>query len=142
MHESSQTGARIRIPATERLLSSGKKEGRSPTPKRPAFIFLTYIFSISFIPDIKKVFQYHGAEHKSISTFEAGLDLTVENARKFETFHPRCGTTFIFFLMFVSIILFAIIFAIVPVGANSPVVLKHLYAYLTHVPLSNAITLT
>ena len=101
-----------------------------------AFIFLTYIFSISFIPDIRKVFQYHGAEHKSISTFEAGEELTIENARKHPTFHPRCGTTFIFFLMFVSIILFAIIFAIVPVGTNSPVVLKHAYAMLFKVALT------
>ncbi len=95
-----------------------------------AFIFLLYIWLISFLPDIKKVFQYHGAEHKSISTFEAGEELTIENARKYPTFHPRCGTTFIFFLMFVSIILFAVIFAIVPVGAHSPVVLKHIYAML------------
>lgn len=101
-----------------------------------ACIFLTYIFSISFVPDIKKVFQYHGAEHKSISTFEAGEELTIENAKKHPTFHPRCGTTFIFFLMFVSIILFAIIFAIVPVGANSPVVLKHLYAILFKISLT------
>lgn len=101
-----------------------------------AFIFLTYIWLISFIPDIKKVFQYHGAEHKSISTFEAGEELTITNARKFPTFHPRCGTTFIFFLMFVSIILFAIIFAIIPVGTNSPVILKHLYAILFKVVLT------
>lgn len=101
-----------------------------------ACIFLLYIYLISFIPDIKKVFQYHGAEHKSISTFEAGEELTVENARRHPTFHPRCGTTFIFFLMFVSIILFAIIFALVPVGTNSPVVLKHLYAILFKVALT------
>lgn len=101
-----------------------------------AFIFLTYIWLISFIPDIKKVFQYHGAEHKSISTFEAGEELTIENARRHPTFHPRCGTTFIFFLMFVSIILFAIIFALIPVGVNAPVVLKHLYAILFKVALT------
>lgn len=101
-----------------------------------AFIFLTYIWLISFLPDIKKVFQYHGAEHKSISTFEAGEELTIENARKHPTFHPRCGTTFIFFLMFVSIILFAIIFAIVPIGVNAPVVVKHLYAMLFKVALT------
>lgn len=93
-----------------------------------AFIFLIYIYSISFLPDVKRVFQYHGAEHKSISTFEAGEELTVENARKYPTFHPRCGTTFVFFLMFVSIILFAVIFAIVPIGKDLPVVLKHLSA--------------
>ena len=91
---------------------------------------------ISFLPDIKKVFQYHGAEHKSISTFEAGEELTIENARKHPTFHPRCGTTFIFFLMFVSIILFAIIFAIVPIGTHSPVILRHAYAMLFKVALT------
>lgn len=101
-----------------------------------AFIFLTYIWLISFLPDIKKVFQYHGAEHKSISTFEAGEELTIANAKKFGTFHPRCGTTFIFFLMFVSIILFAVIFALVPVGAHAPVLLKHLYAMLFKVALT------
>ena len=101
-----------------------------------AFIFLTYIFLISFIPDIKKVFQYHGAEHKSISTFEAGEELTIENARKHPTFHPRCGTTFIFFLMFVSIILFAIIFALIPIGVHSPAILKHIYAMMFKVVLT------
>jgi uncharacterized protein YqhQ len=101
-----------------------------------AFIFLGYIWAISFLPDIKKVFQYHGAEHKSISTFEAGEELTIENARKYPTFHPRCGTTFIFFLMFVSIILFAIIFAIIPIGVGQPVVIKHLMAMVFKVALS------
>lgn len=101
-----------------------------------AFIFLTYIWLISFLPDIKKVFQYHGAEHKSISTFEAGEELTIENAKKYPTFHPRCGTTFIFFLMFVSIILFAVIFAVVPVGTDAPMLLKHLYAMLFKVALT------
>lgn len=101
-----------------------------------AFIFLAYIWAISFLPDIKKVFQYHGAEHKSISTFEAGEELTVENARKYPTFHPRCGTTFVFFLMFVSIILFAIIFALIPIGVNQPVVIKHLMAMAFKVVLS------
>lgn len=101
-----------------------------------ALIFLTYIYLISFLPDIKKVFQYHGAEHKSISTFEAGEELTIENAKKHPTFHPRCGTTFIFFLMFVSIILFAVIFAIIPIGINAPVILKHIYAMLFKVALT------
>jgi uncharacterized protein YqhQ len=101
-----------------------------------AFIFLLYIWLISFLPDIKRVFQYHGAEHKSISTFEAGEELTIENARKHPTFHPRCGTTFIFFLMFVSIILFAIIFAFVPVGVNQPVLVKHAMAMIFKVILS------
>lgn len=101
-----------------------------------ACIFLTYIFSISFIPDVRRVFQYHGAEHKSISTFEAGLPLTVENAKKFPTFHPRCGTTFVFFLMFVSIIIFAILFALIPIGQGQPVVIKHLMAILFKISLT------
>jgi len=101
-----------------------------------AFIFLAYVYLIRLIPDIRRVFQYHGAEHKSISTFEAGEELTIENAKKHSTFHPRCGTTFIFFLMFVSIILFAVIFALVPVGVGQPVVLKHFYAILFKVFLS------
>jgi uncharacterized protein YqhQ len=101
-----------------------------------AFIFLLYIWLISFLPDVKRVFQYHGAEHKSISTFEAGEELNIENARKHPTFHPRCGTTFVFFLMFVSIILFAVIFALVPIGMNQPPVVKHLMAMVFKVVLS------
>ncbi len=82
-----------------------------------ACIFILYIWIIGFIPDIKRVFQYHGAEHKSISTFEAGEDLIVENAQKYTTLHPRCGTSFIFFVLFISIILFSVLFVIIPVEA-------------------------
>ncbi|OFZ24998.1 MAG: hypothetical protein A2381_13045 [Bdellovibrionales bacterium RIFOXYB1_FULL_37_110] len=100
-----------------------------------AFIFIFYIVIIGFIPDIRRVFQYHGAEHKSISTFEAQEELTIENAKKYTTFHPRCGTTFIFFLLFISIIIFAVFFALVPVGAGLPTVLKHLLAVGTKILL-------
>lgn len=82
-----------------------------------ACIFILYIWIIGFIPDIKRVFQYHGAEHKSISTFEAGEDLIVENAQKYTTLHPRCGTSFIFFVLFISIILFSVLFVIILVEA-------------------------
>src|SRR6478609_4405875 len=75
-----------------------------------AVIFVGYIWGISFMKDVYRVFQYHGAEHKSIATFEAGLDLTVENARKFTTLHPRCGTSFVFFLILISIVLFSAVF--------------------------------
>jgi len=101
-----------------------------------ALIFLLYIRLISFLPDVKRVFQYHGAEHKSISTFEAGEALTIENARKHPTFHPRCGTTFVFFLMFVSIILFAIIFYLIPLPTHFPKILNHLIAMVLKVFLS------
>jgi uncharacterized protein YqhQ len=70
--------------------------------------FLGYILLISRMKDIQRVFQYHGAEHKVVHTWEAGEDLTVENARKKSTLHPRCGTSFLMFVMFVSIIVFSI----------------------------------
>ncbi len=66
-----------------------------------------YIVIISQNSDIKRVFQYHGAEHKSIHCYESGLELTIENAKKFTTLHPRCGTNFLFIVMFTSIILFS-----------------------------------
>lgn len=100
-----------------------------------ACIFVAYIWGISFMKDVYRVFQYHGAEHKSIATFEAGLDLTVENARKFTTLHPRCGTSFIFFLILISIILFSAVFTLIPVGANLPPLLRHVVAVLFKVAL-------
>jgi len=70
-------------------------------------VFLAYIFAISRMKDIRRVFQYHGAEHKTIFCYEAGLPLTVENAQKFERLHPRCGTAFLLVVMLVSIFVFA-----------------------------------
>lgn len=72
-------------------------------------IFIGYILSITLMKDIRRVFMYHGAEHKVISCYEHGLDLTVENARTMRTEHSRCGTTFIFFVVAVSIIVFALV---------------------------------
>ncbi|MBY0518616.1 MAG: DUF1385 domain-containing protein [Bacteriovoracaceae bacterium] len=93
-----------------------------------ASIFILYIWIIGFMPDVRRVFQYHGAEHKSISTFEAELPLTVENARKFTTQHPRCGTSFLFFLILVSIILFSVVFTVIPVGVGLHPILRHAMA--------------
>ncbi|MDH5415434.1 MAG: DUF1385 domain-containing protein [Flavobacteriaceae bacterium] len=98
-----------------------------------AFIFVFYIWMISLIPEIKKVFQYHGAEHKSIATFEAGEELNVDNAGRHSKLHPRCGTSFIFFLLFISIILFSVIFAAYPVGQNLDRIPKHLVAILVKI---------
>jgi uncharacterized protein YqhQ len=69
-------------------------------------IVVGYMLAIRRIPDIRRVFQYHGAEHKTISTYEAGEALTVENARAKTTMHPRCGTTFLVMVALVSIIVF------------------------------------
>ncbi|MGL4911995.1 MAG: DUF1385 domain-containing protein [Romboutsia sp.] len=70
-------------------------------------ILFGYIVLISKSKDIERVFQYHGAEHKSIHCYESGKELTVENAKKFTRLHPRCGTNFLFIVMFTSIILFS-----------------------------------
>jgi uncharacterized protein YqhQ len=100
-----------------------------------ALIFIAYIWGISFMKDVFRVFQYHGAEHKSIATFEAGMDLNVENAKKFTTLHPRCGTSFVFFLILVSIILFSAVFTFIPIGQNLPTILRHVVAVLFKVVL-------
>jgi uncharacterized protein YqhQ len=71
--------------------------------------FLTMIFSFSLLKDIRRDFEYHGAEHKTVFTWEAGLPLTVENARPQPRQHPRCGTSFLMVVMLVSIVLFSVI---------------------------------
>ncbi|MCK4532369.1 DUF1385 domain-containing protein [bacterium] len=71
-------------------------------------VFLIYVVVISFLKDIRRVFQYHGAEHKAVYTYEAKEDLAVENARKFSTLHPRCGTAFLVIVMVMSIFLFSL----------------------------------
>lgn len=70
-------------------------------------LFVGYVWAVSFMPDIRRVFRYHGAEHKTIHAFENGLELTPKNCQSFPTLHPRCGTSF---LMFVFIIAFALHF--------------------------------
>jgi len=72
-------------------------------------ILLAYIFLVSKMKDIKRVFAYHGAEHKTIFAYEKGEELTVENVRMHSRFHPRCGTNFLFIVMFISILVFAFI---------------------------------
>lgn len=70
-------------------------------------IFLLYIWGISLTKDIRRVFEYHGAEHKTIWTYESGQELTVENVRRYSRLHPRCGTNFLLIVMVVSIFVFA-----------------------------------
>lgn len=72
-------------------------------------IFLIYLWAVSFMPDIKRVFEYHGAEHKTIATYEAGVELTPENAMKYSRLHPRCGTSFLLIVMVVSILMFSLL---------------------------------
>ncbi len=72
-------------------------------------IFVTYILLVSLMKDIRRTFEYHGAEHKSIACYEAGDELTPENAKKYSRFHPRCGTSFIIVVLIISIIATAFI---------------------------------
>ncbi|MGE5572790.1 MAG: DUF1385 domain-containing protein [Bacteroidota bacterium] len=72
-------------------------------------VFLGYIVVVSRLKDIERVFQYHGAEHKVIHSFEAGEDLVVENARRHSTLHPRCGTAFLLIVMVVMIVMFSLL---------------------------------
>jgi uncharacterized protein YqhQ len=71
-------------------------------------IFLSYVYLIGKMEDIKRVYQYHGAEHKTIFCYENNIELTPENAEKFGRLHPRCGTNFLFLVMIVSIITFSL----------------------------------
>ena len=89
-------------------------------------IFLVYLAMCSNVSDIKRVFQYHGAEHKTIFCYEAGLPLTVENVRAQKRHHPRCGTSFLFVVIFVSILLSCVVFGIWPMTVAWQRTLVHL----------------
>jgi uncharacterized protein YqhQ len=72
-------------------------------------IFITYIVLIGLLPDLKRVFQYHGAEHKAINALEAGSELTPDKVQKFSLIHPRCGTAFLLWVMVIGIFVFAFV---------------------------------
>ena len=92
-------------------------------------LFLAYVYFVSKLKDIKRVFRYHGAEHKSVFCFEAGLPLTVENARGFSSLHPRCGTSFLVIVMVISFFVFALL------GTNSANVFLRVGSRLLLLPL-------
>ena len=81
-------------------------------------IFIAYIALVSQMKDIKRVFSYHGAEHKTIFCYEHGEELTVENVRKQIRFHPRCGTSFIFVILIISILVASLLILIFPELGN------------------------
>lgn len=72
-------------------------------------IFIIYLWLTSLMKDMRRTYEYHGAEHKTIACYEAGLELNVENVKKQTRFHPRCGTSFIFIILFLSIIIFSVL---------------------------------
>lgn len=97
-------------------------------------VFLIYVYSISRMSDIQRVFQYHGAEHKSIFAFEAEIALTVENVKRFSRLHPRCGTSFLLIVMLVSIVVFSLIPKMWPfyLKAGSRIILLPIIAGLSY----------
>lgn len=90
--------------ATDKTITVALREGLIKMT-----IFVAYLFIMSQIKDIKRVFQYHGAEHKSIFAYEQGLELNVENVRKMDRLHPRCGTNFMFVVIAISIVIFSFV---------------------------------
>lgn len=93
-------------------------------------IFVCYLLLVSQTKDIKRVFMYHGAEHKSIFCYEKGLELNVENVRKQTRFHPRCGTSFLLIVMVISIL----VFSIIPWDAETFGSIPVIGSYLTAIP--------
>ena len=89
-------------------------------------IFLTYMAAISRMKEIHRVFEYHGAEHKTIFCYEAGEELTVENVRKQGKYHPRCGTSFMFVLIIIATIVSSIVFSIIDITNPFLRMLAHL----------------
>ncbi len=73
------------------------------------FFFLAYVYLISFMKDIRRIFEYHGAEHKVIYNYEENEELSVESAKKYSTLHPRCGTSFLIIVLVISILLFSLV---------------------------------
>ena len=98
-------------------------------------IFLGYVWLISLSKEIRRIFEYHGAEHKSVYAYEAGEALTVENAKKFSTLHPRCGTAFILVVLLISIFAFSIVFPFVPTLDNVPGVMNQMIVIVMKVLL-------
>ncbi len=79
-------------------------------------LFLLYVYVISLFKDVKRIFQYHGAEHMVIHAYEANEELTVQNIRKYSTIHPRCGTSFAMIFLIISIVVFSVLGSLVSLG--------------------------
>jgi uncharacterized protein YqhQ len=94
--------------------------------------FLLYVWGISFLKDVKRLFEYHGAEHKTIFAFEKKVYLSAENTQKFSTFHPRCGTSFLMIVMLVSLLFFAFLDTLIIYVYGD---INFIIRLVTHIPL-------
>jgi len=97
--------------------------------------FLTYLIIISLMKDVKRLFEYHGAEHKTVFAFENGEDMSIESTHKYSTFHPRCGTSFLFITLIFTIIIYAVIDSILIYFLGTLTLANRLLIHLPMIPL-------
>ncbi len=97
--------------------------------------FLLYIWGISFMKDVKRLFEYHGSEHKTVFAFEDHVQLSVENVKKYSTYHPRCGTSFLMIVMLVSLFFFAIVDTIIILWTGQISLTMRLLVHLPLIPV-------
>ena len=103
--------------------------------------FVLYVWLISLMKDVKRLFEYHGAEHKTVHAYEGAVNLTAAEIQKFSTLHPRCGTSFMFFVMLVSILVFSIVDTIVTYFTGIfPTVIVRLGYHMLLIPLVSGIS--
>ena len=102
--------------------------------------FVLYVWIIGKMKDVNRIFEYHGAEHKSVFAYEANSDLDADSVQKFTTFHPRCGTSFIFFVLLISILIFSIIDTIFAYFFGAPNVILRLAIHLLFMPFISGIS--
>ena len=97
--------------------------------------FIIYLLLISIMKDVRRLFQYHGAEHKIVFNFESGKELNVENAQQFPRQHPRCGTSFLFIIMIVAILSFALLDSVVMLYVNELKIWMRLVLHIPFIPI-------
>ncbi len=97
--------------------------------------FIFYLLAISLMQDVRRLFRYHGAEHRVVFNFESGIDVNVQNAQSFSTFHPRCGTSFIFIVLLSAILIFAVIDTLIMVLFGEITVFHRIGFHLLLMPL-------
>lgn len=105
--------------------------------------FVLYVWIIGKMKDVNRIFEYHGAEHKSVFAYEANSDLDSDSVQKFTTFHPRCGTSFIFFVLLISILIFSIVDTLVAIfllNGDAPHVILRLAIHLLFMPFISGIS--
>lgn len=102
--------------------------------------FVVYVWIISLMKDVKRLFQYHGAEHKSVFAYENSSDLDPDSVQRFTTLHPRCGTSFMFFVLLISILIFSILDTIVAAIWGTPALYIRIAYHLLFVPLISGIS--